>query len=240
MEFWFDLREAGFQALGWTTAAWWGPTQCQPWSQALHLDLTLKTIFKIAFSRYKWRCKGSKVKKLAKSIFIIWSSKHSYLTLGWPCNLLPKVRALLRVKRDIVNNYTGTVGIKQSSRGHAAMCDHPVLFWAWPADDIPPHISKEFFLRTEEKRVSPGFVNRHDPSPPLSLCVDFPFGSPVWPTSSSLLQLFKKKKKTTIRSFKCIFFKCKVTVYWSPGENNILSTNRTEWNGRKEQRGLII
>lgn len=59
---------------------------------------------KIAFSVYKWRYKGSEVKKLAKSIFIIWYRRHFYLTLGWPCNLLSEVRVLLRVKRDIINS----------------------------------------------------------------------------------------------------------------------------------------
>ena len=94
MESWSGFRQPGFQAVGWITAACWAPTQWQPWSQASHLDLSLMTIFKIVLSRYKWRCKGSEVKKLAKVCiykFIIGSSKHSYLTLGWPCNLLSKV-----------------------------------------------------------------------------------------------------------------------------------------------------
>lgn len=46
-----------------------------------------------------------------------------------------------------------------------------------------------------------------------------------------------KAERATIRSFKYIFFKCKMMAYWNLGENNILSTNTTKLNKMGGEHG---
>lgn len=98
-------------------------------------------------------------------------------------------------------------------------------------------IFEEFLKITKEKIVFPEFCKLASPfSPTLPTCL-YPFWKPLYPLwkPCSTNFLFSPssplgEKKTTIRTYKWIFFKCETMVYWRLGENNILSTFRTELN----------
>lgn len=126
-------------------------TPCQTWGQAFYLDLTFTMIFKVAFSIYK----GSEIKKLAKSIFIICSPKHSSLTLGWPYNLLFEVQSPFKSGKG--HYHAGKVGPNQDSPKQTVMHEGPLPFWTWPPDWWFSTSNLWRVLKNDQKSVSPGF-----------------------------------------------------------------------------------
>lgn len=117
------------------------------------------------------------------------------------------------------------------------MHDGPLPFWTWPPDWWFSTSNLWRVLKNDQKSVSPGFCKL------ITLLLHSPYmlisflETPTSPEEALLDQFLffksfekKEKKKIPIRTYKWILFKCEMPVYWSLGENNILSTNRTELN----------